>query len=394
VATWLADNKDNIVQDVKNIFDWFMNLGQSDFFKEGGILSKLMDLWDQLTKVNAATNTNGFQDLANALGGLGTAIAGILDPFLRPLGLSFKDSKPSIEGLVNALYSFSKWINDNQQLLQTLLGIFIAFEIIQTVIGLIIGLVTALFGAIAVIASVVVGLFALIFVVTNAISFIILITAVLGILQVAWVALSVVVGFVIDLISNGFTFLVKRIQNAVADIQTAWTKGDWVMMIRAVVSLLMSGFLAGMDNFIQTVQNAAGRVVDGFRNGFFSQWWGLLGDIGNAFSNMVSFIKSLLGIASPSKVFSEVGQNMIAGVAEGITQATDMAVGAMSNMVSAISVPVSASQNVMQSYMQAAPTSISNTYQSSNSYNLAIHSNASSEPIIQDFNMLQSLAGA
>ena len=61
------------------------------------------------------------------------------------------------------------------------------------------------------------------------------------------------------------------------------------------------------------------QIVEGIKKGISDAWQGLINWFGEKISGLVSGVKGLLGIESPSKVFAnEVGQWIPAGIAEGI----------------------------------------------------------------------------
>lgn len=397
-AQWLDANKGKIVLAIMDIHTWFMSLGQTDFFKEGGIIDKLKELWDQLFLVNDETGKNGFQALAEAIGKVAISIGKMLEPFLKPLGVELgKTTTPSVQGLVDTLINLSKWIDENAELLRFLLGMFIAFQIIQTLTNLVFGFILGLISLIVTIALVAAGFVGLVsWIVILTTSFIAwagiiqLVTGTLFILQVAFTSLEVVAKFAIDLIIGHFTNMVSKAAQAIAEVKRAIETGDWAGAIRNIINLMAQYWRDGFSNVVNAVYAAGQRAVDGFSSGFFSKWTELLNNIGNAFAEMVAFIKYLLGIASPSTVFADVGTNMILGLAQGITSATGQAVSAMESVVSAVSIPaMTLSPNVMQ----MAPATISTSYNNTNNLNLSIHSNARSEDVAADFSMMAALAG-
>lgn len=58
-------------------------------------------------------------------------------------------------------------------------------------------------------------------------------------------------------------------------------------------------------------------IVDGIKNGIKAAWDGLKKTIGGLVSGVVDFVKGLLGIASPSKVFAGIGKYMAEGLGVG-----------------------------------------------------------------------------
>ena len=58
-------------------------------------------------------------------------------------------------------------------------------------------------------------------------------------------------------------------------------------------------------------------IIDGIKNGFLNMWGTLKETVSNMVSGLVSGVKDLLGIASPSKVFAGIGGYMAQGLGEG-----------------------------------------------------------------------------
>lgn len=61
-------------------------------------------------------------------------------------------------------------------------------------------------------------------------------------------------------------------------------------------------------------------IVSGLLNGILRMWGTLVSTVQEKVSGIVSTVKNLLGIHSPSKVFSEIGLNVCRGLAEGLTK--------------------------------------------------------------------------
>ena len=72
------------------------------------------------------------------------------------------------------------------------------------------------------------------------------------------------------------------------------------------------------NKFINTDWGSLGRnVINGILSGLKSAWSGLWSWFSNGVSSLISGAKEKLGIHSPSRVFSEIGKNMVLGLGEG-----------------------------------------------------------------------------
>lgn len=68
---------------------------------------------------------------------------------------------------------------------------------------------------------------------------------------------------------------------------------------------------------LASLKDVGRQLVDGLKNGFLAQWEAFKASIGTAFKDLIKWLKGLLGISSPSKVFAGMGINMAAGLGEG-----------------------------------------------------------------------------
>jgi hypothetical protein len=138
-------------------------------------------------------------------------------------------------------------------------------------------------------------------------------------------------------------------------IREAFTSGNWMEVGRAILQGIADGFMTGVDILI----DAANRVV----------------------GDLIDSVTGALGIHSPSRLFFDIGSNTMQGMALGIQKAAGLAALTM--------------QGAMARVASAAVPSVTNStvYNNTSNYNLNINSSAQSEPIAQDFALMQSLAG-
>jgi len=146
------------------------------------------------------------------------------------------------------------------------------------------------------------------------------------------------------------------------------------------------------DKFVQAVENikrvlqidwvSVGRnIVLGIANGI-SSFASLIADAARgAALRAFEAAKRALQFGSPSKLFMEIGIGTMQSMALGIEKSAGVAVATM--------------QGAMSQVSSAAVPSVTNStvVNNSNAYNLTVNSGASTEPIIQDFDMMQSLSG-
>lgn len=89
--------------------------------------------------------------------------------------------------------------------------------------------------------------------------------------------------------------------------------GHIIASVPRLVETIVRGFLAAVKSYWDIGKS----IVDGIRQGIVEQWQRLKSDVSNLFTGLVSWIKNLLGIHSPSRVFADIGQNMAAGIGDG-----------------------------------------------------------------------------
>lgn len=89
--------------------------------------------------------------------------------------------------------------------------------------------------------------------------------------------------------------------------------GHITAAVPRLVETIVRGFLAAVKSYWDIGKS----IVDGIRQGVTEQWQRLKSDVSNLFTGLVSWIKNLLGIHSPSRVFADIGQNMAAGIGDG-----------------------------------------------------------------------------
>lgn len=88
-------------------------------------------------------------------------------------------------------------------------------------------------------------------------------------------------------------------------------------------------FFAGLGSkFLKFGKN----IVDGLWNGISNTWKTLTSGISNLIGGLISWVKGLLGIHSPSRVFAEIGNNITQGLVGGIVANSDKVMVAAENL--------------------------------------------------------------
>ena len=121
-----------------------------------------------------------------------------------------------------------------------------------------------------------------------------------------------------------------------------------IAKIAAWIGDLVSRAVSGIADFVNSIVNGikdlpskfvsiGGQIIRGFWNGIRDKFGWLMDMIGGFFGRVKSKIKSFFGIKSPSRWGEkDIGNNLIYGIANGITRKTAYALGVVSDFTSSI----------------------------------------------------------
>lgn len=126
-----------------------------------------------------------------------------------------------------------------------------------------------------------------------------------------------------------------------------------VKAIPEIIAAIVSGFLGLIGEIIEVGKN----IVKGVWDGIVSMANWIKEKVTGFFQNIVSSVKGLLGIQSPSKVFAkEVGEQIPAGTAQGITKGTRYTTAAIKKFGSSM---ISESKTYLEKYQDLMESSTS-----------------------------------
>lgn len=111
------------------------------------------------------------------------------------------------------------------------------------------------------------------------------------------------------LIEMGITLIIKLAVGLVQAIPQLIAK------IPEIITALINGF----GSFFSKVGEIGKNIIDGIKNGIANAWNNLKEWFKNLFGDIIGIAKKILGIASPSKVFKEIGGFTAEGFGEGFT---------------------------------------------------------------------------
>lgn len=285
--------------------------------------------------------------------------------------------------VVPAVKAFVEWLQDPnvKPWLTALFEAFVALAVIQQVAQWAAMFVGAVLGGIAVIAA----FLAIITSIGTALG--VVIGAITGAIATV-LAFRAATEFAIHFVENLWTEFEKNLSQTIYEIRRDLEEGDWGGVGADIIDSIRRGFEGIWEAFTDAGREAGNAIMSGAVLGV-EDGSGALGEaIVKAASDAWQSFLDFWGIHSPSRLAQEAGQNIMSSFADSIVSQTAGAVNAMQKAAVSIASPMMSMSSTV-----AAPSTISTSYQNTNNYNLSINSNANTEPIIQDFNMLSSLAG-
>lgn len=149
----------------------------------------------------------------------------------------------------------------------------------------------------------------------------------------------------------------QTIKNAFLDavnfVEGVW--GTITGFFSRIISTITNAITGGVKGFGTLLFDAGKDIITGLINGIGNMAGAVEDKIKNVANGIKDVAKKILGIFSPSKVFDEeIGQQITAGLAQGINKGANQAVSATANVTNAVigaasNIPVSAPGNVSNS---------------------------------------------
>lgn len=351
IAQWVSEHKDEII-------DFFRTAGE----KIGELVGALVDNKDTIIGV--------FE-------GMGDAIA-----FIAPI---------LIEDVLPAITSILTFLSKNKEgvlkFLKAVAIAFIAWQIIATIAGMVIGLIA--------------GVVAFMVTLAGAVGFIIAFP------EIAIAALAMFLGFFIGIFAAIVGYLtvkfwpqIKEIMSKVLnDISNPFKKmWDKVEPFFTNLGKKVHDFFYGIG---ETADNALGlvdwlnkglKIMEGIGAGIMSGVGWVIDIMIQAASDIWNAFLDALDAHSPSKLFEKAGKWSLQGYGEGILDQVRKTTQLMQGAMAQVAMPALAMPSILQTVTAQSPAMASNVTNTQN-YTLNLNSSARTEPIIQDFNMMASLAG-
>ncbi len=161
-----------------------------------------------------------------------------------------------------------------------------------------------------------------------------------------------------DIFVKWFEMLKTVVRDVVESIKSAWTSVDW--------------------------KGIGKNIIEGIKSGVISAAKGLANAAAKAAKDALNAAKNALGIGSPSKVAAEqIGVPFIEGIGVGVERAM--------RDLERVQMP-GVGRGMLQGVSRGTTAAQNSTTTTNNSYNLTIHTNAPSEPILADFALMRAMA--
>ena len=91
----------------------------------------------------------------------------------------------------------------------------------------------------------------------------------------------------------------------------------------AKIPQIITSLVDGFKNYFSNMVNVGKNIVDGIKSGISNAWNNLVSWFKGLFGDLIGIAKKILGIASPSKVFKEIGGFTAEGFGEGFVDTMD-----------------------------------------------------------------------
>lgn len=147
---------------------------------------------------------------------------------------------------------------------------------------------------------------------------------IMGLIQGLYLAMPVLIQMLPTIIMAIITALIQAIPLLLTtawQLITALADGfvdNAPLVVIAILTLISMGIQAITGTTPQWVQTAID-LVKGLWQGFKTQWQKFKSDVSGLFTGLVSWIRGLLGVHSPSTIFKAIGMNIIRGFADGLS---------------------------------------------------------------------------
>lgn len=139
-------------------------------------------------------------------------------------------------------------------------------------------------------------------------------------------------------IGNAFSKVPASMQTIGSNISTGLSNGiskgsHYVSEGMKAISGFVNTFASDLDKAKESMIVIGGNLLTGLRNGIVQKANEALGAVKQAATNVVNAVKGVFGVHSPSKVFEEIGEDLMEGLAVGIDENGDTVETALTDFV-------------------------------------------------------------
>lgn len=285
------------------------------------------------TSGKLAKLTNNMQDLGAAVGTIAQPALIWLVNSLNGLITAFSDAPKPVQGLIIAIGGILAAIGPVIKVIlgvQAAMKLFAAGGALAGIIPFFTSIGTAMSGAFAAALPVIAAAFAAL------LPFIIIAGAIIGAMVLLRVAWDNNWGGIQERTINGILFIIRAYQGLVSWV----TNIDWGGLGKSIVDGITLGitmFKFGPADAIMAVVNwlitkfksvnwkaLGSAIVQGIMSGILDTTTWIKNLVAGWVDDFLAYMNSLLGIASPSKVFAEIGRDLNRGLAVGIKATVDL----------------------------------------------------------------------
>lgn len=441
IADWVSQNRGKIYEFFQNtkqkIMDVWDALKSGDF---GGFLKalglddiavdKILEFKDTIVgmfeTISGWVETNGplIEGFFNALGQI---MGGVFENFTGNV-----DAGGGLTSFLEMLKSGMEWVIDHQENLISFITLLVFLQGVLALVGfafaLIAGPVLAFIGFLLAVGTLVVFVVSVLGLLLTPIG--LLVAAIVGVV-IAWQIWGDYVLIFLDSVGTafmawignvglGFQYVGQIISEWFANVQigfqytgeviTAFLTsmgaafGTWFASMISGFQEFVAGVVAKFNDLstkfanlisaiISRIQNVdwggiGASIIQGIAEGVRSAVGALVEAVSGAVSAAVGAAQEALQIQSPSKVFAEMGEQTMEGMAIGITRMAHLARESMVEAMAGVTAPAFSMSGA------AAQAASGNTTNNNYNYALTVNSAGTNENILQDYGMMQSLSGA
>jgi|GEM_PF-4797127 len=278
--------------------------------------------------------------------------------------------RPHIEGLIESLRSL--FTPERMQMFGNIIaGVATAVgAILQALFGIVVGIIGGVADAISTLIQVFLGVVESISGIIDGFKMILegdLLGGIIQIFKNIVVGISAIIMGLHEVMISLISGIVTTVINFFIDLYNR-------LVGKSLVNDIVEGIIAAFVGLATSMFQIGKDIITGLWDGLKDVWESVKEWFTTAIEDVVSGIAALLGLDSPSRLFENIGQDMMAGLAKGIQTGAQL--------------PTMAAQVALSQQVMPAVAGVTRNQE----FNLNVSTSAPSEPIIADFQMLALLA--